>query len=567
MTNRKVDEFMKISKNKKPLDKPFGTKISKISNDGIEFYWKKLEHTDGYEIYRGYSDQGPFELIKTIKNRRKGTYVDADFDRTKKAVYYTIKTFVVEDDGSVSHSDMIEPKMAKYEEDLKAEREVTYLYSDTQRKIRAIYGWGEATDTSWTSSNEEIAIVNDDGIITGVSTGDCVITCTDNATGLKTTSKVVVDRKACKPLGKITSRYSFDTVSRSWRNPNASETNEATILMVGDLMCGANQMTVQYSDDIGWCFNDSYRFVKDIFKDSDLAVANLETLLASGWPYMTDERYIENNNNCNVTSRYLDAVKYAGFDMLTLSNNHNCDGGVKALLETIEQVDKYKFVRTGAFLNDYETRYTILDVNGIKVGFVAYTTPSTGFNNKDKSWTKEEKNKHLNAFSYDVAKRDIESCKKAGAEYIIAYMHWGLKNFLNKSDAQVEDAQHIANAGADYIVGANPHVLQEYDIIKTDDNREVPCFYSTGNFQSVMNQIPENRDSVIVKIKLKKAEEGTVILDDNCYIPCHTYRQCKNCNWIPMALCGEYDPKLKKVYRLDYLKRIEKTIGDKIKTY
>ena len=67
-------------------------------------------------------------------------------------------------------------------------------------------------------------------------------------------------------------------------------------------------------------------------------MGNLETLLAPGWPYMLDEAYIDNKNNCNASSRYLDAVRYGGFDAVAMANNHNCDGGKTALLETIRQV-------------------------------------------------------------------------------------------------------------------------------------------------------------------------------------------------------------------------------------
>lgn len=551
---------------KRKLDVPFGTKISSITNEGIEFYWKKLENTDGYEIYRAYKKSGPFELIAKIENRRKGTYIDNEFDHSKKSVFYSIKSYVVNDDGSVDYSELIAPKEAEYRKKIEIERDATYMYSGTQRSIKALYKWGEPSNVKWSSSDESVATVSNDGVITAVSSGECELTC-KKSMWQKAKTKVVVDRKALEPLAPITSRYYFDESDRIWKQNAAEKDNEAIILMVGDLMCGATQMTNQCKKDVGWCFNDSYDYIKDVISSSDLSVANLETLLASGWPYMTDERYINNQNNCNATSRYLDAVKYAGFDLVTMSNNHNCDGGVRALLETIEQVDKYKLIRTGAYLFEDTDRYVIVDVNGIKVGYLAYTSAATGYNKKDATWSKKEKDQLLNTFSFEKAKKDIEDCKKAGAEYIIAYMHWGLKNYISTTDDQEREALEIANAGADYIVGANPHVLQKYDVITTDSGKEVPCFFSTGNFQSIMNQIPENRDSVIVRIKLTKDDQGNIILDENGYIPCHTYRKHKNSNWIPLALCDRYYLNIKKKNRIEFLDRIKSTIGDKIEIY
>lgn len=560
---KKEEKEKKITASGRPLDIPFGTRIDNISKDGIEFYWKKLENTDGYEIYRGYSENGPFELIATYNSRRVGTHVDPDFDHSKKAVYYTVRTFLKNDDDSVEYSDLIPAKKAEFKKVPEAERETTYMYSGTVRNLRVVYGWGEPSNVSWKSSDESVATVDNNGDVTAIARGKCVLTCTDNDTNLSATATIVVDREACEPLSEIKSRFSFNESTKIWENPSSDKKNDAVIMMVGDLMCGSAQMKKQYNDEIGWCFNDSFEYVKNVFKSADLSVANLETLLASGWPYMTDEVYINNQNNCNAPSRYLDAVKYANFDMVSMSNNHNCDGGVRALLETVEQVDKYKIIRTGAFLTSDEDRYVVIDVNGIKVGFVAYNTPATGFNRKERSWSEEERNTHLNIFSLKTAKKDIEACRKAGAEYIIAYMHWGMKNFKNKTPKQVEDALKIANAGADYIVGANPHVLQEYDIIKADDGREVPCFYSTGNFQSIMNQIPENRDSVIVRIRLTKDENG-IKLVENGYHPCHTFKNCRGNNWTPMVLQGEFGTNFKNKYKQDFIKRIKETIGDQV---
>ncbi len=271
-------------------------------------------------------------------------------------------------------------------------------------------------------------------------------------------------------------------------------------MMVGDLMCGKRQMQVQYSEEGGWNFNESFKYIREVISESDLAVCNVETLLASGWPYMIDECYIDNKNNCNAPSRFLDAVKFGGFDVAVLANNHNCDGGVQALIQTIEQVNRYKLINTGIFSDDGERRFVIIDINGIKVGILAYMTLATSFNGKDKNWSKEEKNRHLNIYYRERAERDIKECQAAGAEFIIAYMHWGMKNFLSITEDQQKDAEEIANLGVNYIVGANPHVIQKYEAIRTDDGRTVPCFYSTGNFLSIMNQVKGNRDSVIVRI-------------------------------------------------------------------
>ena len=144
-------------------------------------------------------------------------------------------------------------------------------------------------------------------------------------------------------------------------------------------------------------------------------------------------------------------------------------------------------------------------------------------------------------------------------------MHWGSKNFLSVTEDQTEKAAEAANAGADYIVGSNPHLVQLYDVIKTDDGRKVPCFYSIGNYQAVMNQVKGNRDSLVVRIRLKRDEAGKVILEENNYIPCFCYRNADGCNWEPVSVSDNYNQGVTKDRQKWIYKRIVKRTGKKIK--
>ena len=546
---------------------PYGTKISAIMKEGIEFYWKKLEVADGYEVYRSYQKEGPFERIAVIEKRSIGTYIDADFDHSKKEVYYTVCSFVESKNGTRKKSILVEAKPACFREEMVIEREATYMYSGSERSIRAFVGWGEPENTEWSSDNEEVATITSEGIIKAIATGECTISCLDKDTGKSASAKVVVNRKACEPLTEIESKYYFDKEANCWDSKENNGANDAVLMMVGDMMCGKRQMLKQYSEETGWNFNDSYEYVKDITKTADFSIGNLETLLAAGWPYMLDETYIDNMNNCNATSRYLDAVRYGGFDAVVMANNHNCDGGTKAVEETLEQVEKYELAHTGLFADDSEDRFFLANVNGIKVGFVSYISKSTGFNGKDANWSEEEKERILNIFTAEKAARDIQACKAAGAEYVIAYMHWGYKNFRNVVKHQYEEAQAVADAGADYIVGSNPHVVQAYDEIVAEDGRVVPCAYSIGNFQAVMKQVKGNRDSVIMRIRLKKDEQGKVQLVENNYIPCYTYTTCGNSSWAPVSVNLNMNMNAIRKNRKSIRARIVETVGDKIKPY
>ncbi len=547
---------------------PYGTKISKISRDGVEFYWKKPERANGYEVFRAYSAGGPYECIARIDTRKCGDYTDNDFDHAVKSLFYSIRSYITTDAGEKLFSERTEPVEAEFISDMRPERKVTYMYSDSTRKILASYGWGEPEDAVWSSCDPSIATVTDDGTITAVSAGTCTIRCTSKSIGQECFSEVIVDREPTVPIMPESERFHYDETAGVWKNPDSEANGKAVIMMVGDLMCGSGQMRKQATADGSWDFSSSFEYVRPVTAQSDFAVANLETLLASPWPYMIDEVYIDNKNNCNAPSRYLDAVRYGGFDAVTLSNNHNCDGGVRALMDTIEQVERYEYPYTGVFRSEDDPRFMIADVNGIKVGFLAYMSQKTSFNGKDAGWSAKEKKAHLHVYSYEKACRDVRSCREAGAEYVISYMHWGVKNFRNITDDQRTLAQGMADAGADFIVGSNPHIVQVYDDITTKDGRVVPCYYSVGNFQAKMKQIPGNRDSLLVYLELQKDENGKIEIVENSYIPFYCYNnveeQMEEHPWAPVPLSRDYNTSPKKPSRKIH-DRIVQAVGEKAK--
>lgn len=563
-----VEAWDKISKgeiNKLNIPEgPFGTKISAIDDQGIEYYWKKLERVSGYEIYRSYEYNGSYELIARINDRRCGTYSDSEFDHTKNRVYYRMRSFKTGETGTI-YSYYTEPLEAACRSQLTIERETTYMYSSTKRQLNAFIGWGEARDVSWSSDNESVAIISPDGVVDAVAAGECVLTCIEKESGQQCQTRIVVDREAPEPLAEINSRYALNSETGIWENKAAEATNEAVIMMVGDMMCGQKQMEAQ-STDVGWDFRDSFELIKERFAESDFAIGNLETLLAAPWPYMADEVYIDNFNNCNAPATYLDAVKYGGFDAVVMANNHNCDGGARALRDTVEQVKKYRFANTGAFTSKDEKRYFIADIRGIKVGFLAYMSRFIGFNGKEKTWSSEERKIMLNRFSLKKAKEDIKNCRADGAEYVITYMHWGLKNFKTVSEKQKKEAAEAATAGADLIIGSNPHVLQPFEMLTDDTGRKVPCYYSLGNFQSIMNQIPGNRESAIVKITLKRKEDGSVELAENDYLPCNTFTGIEECHWAPISLADTPDVGLGEKKRCRLTQNVSSAIGFESRT-
>lgn len=542
--------------------KPYGTMIASISDAGIEYYWKKPDNIDGYVVYRSYSKDGKYSKLATINDAAQGTYVDSKFDHSLNSVYYKVRSFTKTANGKI-YSKYSPATQASYRYELKLSRSKLFVRSNASRTLEAYYGWGNASSLNWYSSDESVATVSSDGVVTGISAGTCTIRCYSSNLGVTKTCKVTVDRSPLSML-KSTKKLTREYTEKSegyWVKNEQDKQDDAVIMMVGDLMCTGAQQGVQGYSTGDYNFNESFDEVKDTLRSADLAVGNLETTLSSTWPYMHEEGYVNNRANCNAPNRYLDAVLYAGFDGVVTANNHNCDADVQGLKETLEQVNRYSIAHTGTFSSSEDTRYMIFDVNGIKVGYVSYVTEVTGFNGKDASWTKNQVNTYLNYYSKEKAQADLQAMKDAGADYTIAFMHWGIKNAKSLKPSQKEAAQELADMGFDYLVGSHPHLLQPYTTIKASDGREVPCFYSLGDFQASVDQIAGNRDSAILRIRLQKDSDGNIILTENNYIPCYTYTKYRDKNYVTVEVkkgISDYDT---------IHDRIKSAIGNKIKEY
>ncbi|NDJ77722.1 MAG: hypothetical protein GYB65_15830 [Chloroflexi bacterium] len=72
--------------------------------------------------------------------------------------------------------------------------------------------------------------------------------------------------------------------------------------------------------------------------------------------------------------------------------------------------------------------------------------------------------------------RGYALAREAGAEWVIAYVHWG-QNYAVVRDQERAWAQDLVGAGYDMVIGHGAHVVQEIDIIDG-----VPVVYSLGNF-------------------------------------------------------------------------------------
>ncbi len=369
----------------------------------------------------------------------------------------------------------------------------------------------------WSSNDESVATVDSQGRVVAVGKGTARVSA--QAGEYQDSVAVwVTSSKPYAPLGEITAPR-FQKTDGIWQNPEASDTGEASILLTGDLMCLSSQ---QYAAKTSKShnYNSSFRLVRPIFAEGDFVVGNLETCLSYSSPYTAAEKTVQDNPHCNAQATFLDAVRYAGWDAVVTANNHAGDTGTMGLYETVQMLDTYLIAHTGTFTQAGEPRFLLANVNGIKVAVLSYTEI---LNTKygELAIPDAQKSLLIRRYSEENVRADVAAAHEAGAEFIIAYNHWGVENTHDYTQKQVEHAQQMADAGVDFIAGSHSHCLQGPKIFTAADGRSVPCIFSMGNFVSGMGR-EINNDTIILKLDLARKEDG-IELQNVGYIPCKVF--------------------------------------------
>lgn len=312
----------------------------------------------------------------------------------------------------------------------------------------------------------------------------------------------------------------------------------ATVLSTGDILMHGKVINSGKQDDGSYNFDSIFQYVKSYAQAADFSVANLETTLCG-----TDNGYAyAGNPKFNCPDAIVDSLKGAGFDMLLTANNHADDTSLVGYKRTLNVVREKGLDTLGTYLSADEQKWTIEEVNGIKIGMVCYTY-SDGFSQNGYpllNYNEVGENGILNYFTYDKLSEFytqlqgyLDEMKAAGAEATVVYLHWGeeykWKTGEGPNANQTAMAQKLCDMGVDVIVGGHPHVVQPVDLLTsgTDAEHKTIVLYSMGN--AVSNQRKEEmqqseptghtEDGVLFCITFAKYSDGSVCVDSAELIP------------------------------------------------
>ena len=288
-----------------------------------------------------------------------------------------------------------------------------------------------------------------------------------------------------------------EPITSGMRESGMKENRTITMTLVGDIMLnrGVEYMVGKEGDgDYSFPF---LKIVEDL-KGTKLLFGNLEgpisdkgTKVGSIYSFRAEPEAIE-------------GLTFAGFDVISLANNHAFDYGREALEDTFLKlktagvdelrssspcaiarvVDEDSFISTrrsarvidyvGAGFNQSEAYSPVIkEIQGTKIGFLAYT------NLGPETWKATERNSGIawiNENDFEKIKKDIENAKSQ-ADILIVSLHSGEEYLSEPTQFQIEFSKAAIDAGANIVIGHHPHVIQ-----RNEKYKDGWIFYSLGNF-------------------------------------------------------------------------------------
>ncbi|MBR3523908.1 MAG: CapA family protein [Bacilli bacterium] len=251
-----------------------------------------------------------------------------------------------------------------------------------------------------------------------------------------------------------------------------------SLVMVGDtLIHGAvyYDASPNYSGQAPYDFSKMLTHISEYIKDYDLKYFNQESIIGgkaiglSHYPRLNSPEEIGED------------MVAAGFNMVSLANNHSFDKGDVGLVNSINFWKTQNIITAGQYASEEEQKEVpIHEKNGIKFAFLSYTTVTNGLSASEPYY--------VNVYSNERVKEDVTKARQKGAEVVIVAMHWGAEYTHEPVDEEVTIAKYLSELGVDLVIGTHPHVIQPIAYVGN-----TLVIYSLGNFLSAQHELGQEK--------------------------------------------------------------------------
>lgn len=275
------------------------------------------------------------------------------------------------------------------------------------------------------------------------------------------------------------------------------------LLLTGDIMLGGE--FTEFKENRHVDYEYPFDGVKKLFEEADIVFGNLECTLSK-----TNEVRQDKSMTLYSPPDSIQALKYLGYNIISLGNNHINDYGEQGLVKTIKILGDSGISCFGAGRNLGEARKAVfIETKGLRFAFLGYTTDESHVSSIIAS------SNRAGCVYYDLPRIEQDIVRaRSKADIICISLHWGYEHQIYPSPKQVTLAHRVIEAGADIIIGHHPHLVQGFEKYK-----QGVIFYSLGNFffpnyydkLGIIFRWSEESDRfIIARCEIDKAKVGEI---------------------------------------------------------
>ena len=269
----------------------------------------------------------------------------------------------------------------------------------------------------------------------------------------------------------------------------------------------------------GYDYTQVFQDVAPLFAKADLSLLNFEGNLV-GSPYGTE--------STSAPQELVQALDAMGVDLVQMANSFSVTHGVKGLSTTLDNLRAAGLEPVGAVASAEEFQktkgYTIINVKGIRIAFVAFTKGMSGLSlpagnedcvnllYTDYATTYQE-------IDTDGIERILDNVATEKPDLTIALVHWGSEYKDSVTSNQKKIAKLMKENGVDVILGTHSHMLHQVDF---DPLTGALVAYSLGDFFGEAQRRGTNY-SVVLDLEITRDNvAGTTRVTNYSYTPIYT---------------------------------------------
>jgi len=266
-----------------------------------------------------------------------------------------------------------------------------------------------------------------------------------------------------------------------------------TLIFVGDIMLNRG---VKYSVKKYGKGDYKFPFLKivDELKKADILFGNLESIISD------KGKKVGSIYSFRADPEAIEGLKFAGFDILSVANNHIFDYGREAMEDSFKRLKEAKIDYLGGGFNEKEACSPIIkEIGKTKIAFLAFSNLGTPL------WAASEKKSGICWLEKEKMERIINEIKKK-ADIVVVSFHYGEEYFSKPTQFQISISHSAIDSGANLVIGHHPHFVQPIEKYKSGW-----IAYSLGNFVFDQKFSKETMTGLMLKISIENSKIKKVI--------------------------------------------------------